>query len=162
MDMPATKLRLCAVHSARAQTTFLMSCTVRSLHWQRPLARQRVLMRVLDFAPSLRGLPAPGALLFIPLARTRHLWLLLAPAALAAAAWWHVRARPTEPPVASISAPASSTHASVLAPALHAHAERSAAFYCANAGICSRDSAQDVVSSVVDAAVPRQGADRVD
>ncbi|AVQ08963.1 TPA: hypothetical protein HH295_12035 [Xanthomonas vasicola pv. zeae] len=34
--------------------------------------------------------------------------------------------------------------------------------YCANAGICSRDSAQDFVSFVFDAAVPRQGADRVD
>ncbi|QBG93511.1 hypothetical protein ACQR53_17880 [Xanthomonas oryzae] len=34
--------------------------------------------------------------------------------------------------------------------------------YCANAGICSRDSAQDFVSFVFDAAVPRQGADKVD
>ncbi|MCC8627288.1 hypothetical protein [Xanthomonas vesicatoria] len=34
--------------------------------------------------------------------------------------------------------------------------------YCANAGICSRDRAQDFVSFVFDAAVPRQGADRVD
>ncbi|QBN70948.1 hypothetical protein [Xanthomonas oryzae] len=32
----------------------------------------------------------------MPLARARHLWLLLAPAALAAAAWWHVRAQPAE------------------------------------------------------------------
>ncbi|WP_372392093.1 hypothetical protein ACCQ05_18880 [Xanthomonas sp. NCPPB 3582] len=34
--------------------------------------------------------------------------------------------------------------------------------YCANAGICSREGAQDFVSFVFDAAVPRQGADRVD
>ncbi|KAB7771055.1 hypothetical protein CKY51_03565 [Xanthomonas maliensis] len=34
--------------------------------------------------------------------------------------------------------------------------------YCANAGICSRDRAQDFVSFVFDAAVPRQGADKVD
>ncbi|AWK20699.1 hypothetical protein IXO675_021120 [Xanthomonas oryzae pv. oryzae] len=32
----------------------------------------------------------------MPLARARHLWLLLAPAALAAAAWWDVRAQPAE------------------------------------------------------------------
>ncbi|CAD7713427.1 hypothetical protein LMG31886_05990 [Xanthomonas hydrangeae] len=81
--------------------------------------------RVLDSAPSLRGFPAPGSLLFMPLARARHLWLLLAPAALAAAAWWHVRAQPTESPAAAIAAPASSTQASLFAPALHAPAERS-------------------------------------
>ncbi|WP_349656883.1 hypothetical protein [Xanthomonas sp. 10-10] len=34
--------------------------------------------------------------------------------------------------------------------------------YCANAGICSREGAQDFVSFVFDAAVPRQGADSVD
>lgn len=34
--------------------------------------------------------------------------------------------------------------------------------YCANAGICSRQGAQDFVSFVFDAAVPRQGADSVD
>ncbi|MCD0279958.1 hypothetical protein JWH04_13585 [Xanthomonas melonis] len=34
--------------------------------------------------------------------------------------------------------------------------------YCANAGICSRAGAQDFVSFVFDAAIPRQGADRVD
>ncbi|PPU75693.1 MULTISPECIES: hypothetical protein [Xanthomonas] len=34
--------------------------------------------------------------------------------------------------------------------------------YCANAGICSRAGAQDFVSFVFDAAVPQQGADRVD
>ncbi|KGE53393.1 hypothetical protein WCN79_20885 [Xanthomonas axonopodis pv. vasculorum] len=49
----------------------------------------------------------------MPLARARHLWLLLAPAALAVAAWWHVRAQPAErdadraAPVAAQVAPVS-------------------------------------------------------
>lgn len=42
------------------------------------------------------GVSAAGSPLFMPLARARHLWLLLAPAALAAAAWWDVRAQPAE------------------------------------------------------------------
>ncbi|MCF5951183.1 hypothetical protein L2217_22665, partial [Xanthomonas perforans] len=60
----------------------------------------------------------------MPLARARHLWLLLAPAALAAAAWWHVRAQPAERdvdravPVAAEAAPVSAA-----TPQLHAAAE---------------------------------------
>ncbi|HBK47467.1 MAG TPA: hypothetical protein DDZ67_13750, partial [Xanthomonadaceae bacterium] len=34
--------------------------------------------------------------------------------------------------------------------------------YCATAGICSQDGSQDFASFVFDAAVPRQGAQRVD
>ncbi|MEE7567266.1 hypothetical protein HH297_13110, partial [Xanthomonas sp. Kuri4-3] len=34
--------------------------------------------------------------------------------------------------------------------------------YCANGGICSQDDSQDFVSFVFDAAVPRQGAGKMD
>lgn len=63
----------------------------------------------------------------MPLARARHLWLLLAPVALAAAAWWHVRAQPGDSPTAALPAVASNARAGAPAAVAHAPAERGTA-----------------------------------
>ncbi|MCC4620985.1 hypothetical protein LL965_13120 [Xanthomonas cassavae CFBP 4642] len=65
----------------------------------------------------------------MPLARARHLWLLLAPVALAAAGWWHLRAQPTA--VATDAAPLGNgvMHVAAVAPASGAQLERGNALH---------------------------------
>ncbi|OAX88799.1 hypothetical protein A7D16_09715 [Xanthomonas nasturtii] len=64
----------------------------------------------------------------MPLVRARHLWLLLAPAALAAAGWWHVRAQPAEHAAhRSVAVSASTAHLSGVTTPQHAFAEHGTA-----------------------------------
>ncbi|MEA9581156.1 hypothetical protein VC218_20360 [Xanthomonas nasturtii] len=65
----------------------------------------------------------------MPLVRARHLWLLLAPVALAAAAWWQLRAQPTALATAVPAASATSARAAAATPARHTSSERGNALH---------------------------------
>ncbi|MCC4632216.1 MULTISPECIES: hypothetical protein [Xanthomonas] len=60
----------------------------------------------------------------MPLVRARHLWLLLAPVALAAGAWWQLRAQPTALATAVPAVSATSARVAVATPVRHASSER--------------------------------------
>ncbi|MBB3821277.1 hypothetical protein FHT03_000670 [Xanthomonas arboricola] len=63
----------------------------------------------------------------MPLARARHLWLLLAPVALAAAGWWHVRAHPATPATTTTAPATATTQQAAATRPVHAAFERGTA-----------------------------------